>query len=153
MSRRRFGAAAPRLDAEWLKEGLAAGAVAALVSGAPSTVHALLTRRDPLQATVAAGSLLLRDEGRRGRLVLAAVPAHLAISLGWALVLARLLPRERTVAAGAAAGLVIAALDLGLIGRRYPKVRALPLVPQLLDHAAFGAAVGAVLARRRSRRP
>ena len=123
------------------------------MSGGPSTLHALLTRRDPLQATVAAGSLLLRDEDRRGRLVLAAVPVHLAVSLGWALVLARLLPRERTVAAGAAAGLAIAVFDLGLIGRRYPKVRALPLVPQLLDHAAFGAAVGAVLERRRSRRP
>ena len=123
------------------------------MSGGPSTLHALLTRRDPLQAPVAAGSLLLRDEDRRGRLVLAAVPVHLVVSLGWALVLARLLPRERTVAAGAAAGLAIAVFDLGLIGRRYPKIRALPLVPQLLDHVAFGAAVGAVLERRRSRRP
>lgn len=118
------------------------------MSGGPSTAYALLTKRDPLEATFAAGSLVLPGEDRRLRLLLAAVPVHLAISLGWALVLARVLPRRRTVVAGAAAGLAIAALDLGLIGRRFPRIRALPLLPQLADHLAYGATVGAVLERR-----
>jgi hypothetical protein len=130
---------------------LAAG-VAGALSGLPSTAHALATGRDPLAATLAAGAIALPREDRRARLVAAAVPVHLGVSLGWALVLAAVLPRRRTTLAGAAAGLVLAALDLGTVGRAVPRVRALPLAPQLADHVAFGALVGAVLARRRARR-
>jgi hypothetical protein len=125
--------------------------VAAAVGAAPSTLWALVRGRDPLEATIAAGSLLLPAETRRRRLVAAAVPVHLALSLGWAAVLGRVLPRRRTRAAGAAAGVTIAALDLGVVGRRFPRVRALPLLPQLADHVAYGLAVGDVLARRRRR--
>ena len=48
----------------------------------------------------------------------------------------------RGVRRGALAGLAIAALDLGLVGRRFPRIAALPLLPQLADHAAFGAIAG-----------
>jgi hypothetical protein len=41
----------------------------------------------------------------------------------------------------------IAALDLELIGRRYPHIAALPRLPQWLDHMAFGALLGAMLGR------
>jgi hypothetical protein len=51
-----------------------------------------------------------------------------------------------------AGGLAIAALDLGLIARRFPRVRALPQGRQWADHVAFGLAVGAVLRARRRRR-
>lgn len=137
------------VDAETIEDGLVAGAVAAVVSGAPSTLHAIATRTSPLEATLAAGTLLLPRERRPLALVLAAVPAHLALSLGWALLLAIALPRRRTVSWGAAAGLGIAALDLGVVGRRVPRIRALPQLPQVLDHVAYGAAVGAVLSLRR----
>jgi len=132
-----------------LRDGLEAGAVGAVLGGVPSTVHALATGRDPLEATVAAGTLLLPREKRPGRLLLAAVPAHVALSLGWGAALARVLPDRRTVALGAAAGLAIAALDLGVIGRRFPRIRALSQAPQVADHLAFGALVGAVVSRRR----
>jgi hypothetical protein len=141
--------APPRLDRATARDGVAAGAVAAVVSGAPSTLHALATGRDPLEAALAAGSIVLPGEEPRWRLFLAAIPVHLAISLGWAIVLAAVLPRRHTAALGAVAGLVIAALDLGLIGRRFPRVGALPVVPQIADHVAYGVTVGAVLARRR----
>jgi len=135
-----------------IEDGLAAGAVAAVLSGAPSTLHALATRSSPLEATLAAGSLLLPRERRALALVLAAVPVHLALSLGWAILLAAVLPRRRTATWGILASLAIAALDLGVVGRRHPRIRALALMPQVLDHVAFGATVGAVLsARRRSR--
>jgi hypothetical protein len=130
------------------RDALAAGTVAAVVSGAPSTVHALLTRADPLAPTLAAGSLLLPHETRRTRLVAAACVAHGALSLGWALVLDAALPRRHPVAAGTVAGLGIAALDLGLVGRRLPRIRALPGWPQVADHVAYGIAVALVLARR-----
>jgi hypothetical protein len=45
---------------------------------------------------------------------------------------------------GVLGGLAIAAVDLGVIGRRRPAIRALPLLPQLADHALFGAVVGAL---------
>ena len=132
-------------------EGVFAGAVAGVVSGVPSTLYALMTRGDPLEPTVAAGSILLPREERQGVLLAAAVPVHVAVSLGWGVVLAALLPRRRTAIAGAAAGLAIAAVDLGLVGRRFPAIRALPLGPQLADHVAYGATVGWVLSRRRKR--
>jgi hypothetical protein len=127
-----------------------AGLVAAAVSGAPSTTYSLLARRDPLEATKAAGTLLVGERAPVWAQVVAAAPVHLAVSLGWAAALERALPRERRVLWGAAAGLGIAALDLGVIGRRIPAIRALPLVPQLADHVLFGAVVGAFSPRDRS---
>jgi hypothetical protein len=128
---------------------LIAAAVAAVLSGAPSTTHALLTRTNPLEASLAAGTLLLPHEQRPARLLAAATIAHAALSLGWAVVLAVLLPRRRALLAAAVAGLAIAALDLGVVGRHFPRIRALPLVPQVLDHVAYAVTVGAVLERRR----
>ena len=130
-------------------DAVVAGAVAAVVSGAPSTIHALVTGADPLEASLAAGSLLLGDEQRYDRLLAAAVVTHLGLSLGWALLLTPVLPSRRTVLAGAVAGAGIGALDLGVVGRRFPRIRRLPAVPQLADHVAYGAAVGVVLAWRR----
>lgn len=132
-----------------MKDGLAAGAVAAVLSGAPSTLHALATRTSPLEATLAAGTLLMPRESRPLALAAAAVPVHLALSLGWAVALAAVLPRRRTAAWATLAGLAIAALDLGVVGRRHPRIRALPLLPQVLDHVAYGATVGVVLTTRR----
>ena len=132
-----------------LQDAIAAGAVAAVASGAPSTLFALAVGDDPLEATLAAGSILSPNETRRGRLVAAAVPVHLGLSLGWALALARLLPDKQTIAAGAVAGLGIAAIDLGVVGRLFPRIRALPLLPQLADHVAYGVTVAFVLDRRR----
>lgn len=131
------------------RDAVAAGAIAALVGGAPSTAWALLTGADPLEPTLAAGSLLLPNERRRTRLVLAAAPVHLALSLGWALVLERVLPRRHGIAAGTVAGAAIAALDLGLAARSFTRIRRLPLAPQVADHLAYGATVGYVLSRRR----
>jgi hypothetical protein len=136
-------------DRPALCDAVRAGAVAALLSGAPSTLHALLTRRDPLEASLAAGTLLLRREHRPARLLAAAAVAHLALSLGWAVVLGAVLPRRRRIGAATAAGLAIAALDLGLVGRRFERIRALPLAPQVLDHVAYAVTVAVVLERRR----
>jgi hypothetical protein len=123
---------------------LRAALAAAALSGIPSTAYALANGRDPLEAARAAGSLVLRHEARHGRLLAAAVPVHLALSLGWTVALDR--AGVRGGRAGAAAGLVIAALDLGVVGRRFPQIDALPLLPQLADHAVFGVIAGIFLA-------
>ena len=128
------------------RDAIAAGAWAAALGGAPSTVHALVRGRDPLEATRATGAILLPRETRTSRLVVAAVPIHLALSIGWALVLERL--GLRGAGRGAVAGLAIAAIDLGLVGRCVPSIDALPAAPQAADHVLYGTIVGFVLARR-----
>ena len=145
------GGCEPATSGPRVSDGLAAGVVAALLSGVPSTVDALVRRADPLEAAAAAGTLLLPAERRTGPLLVAAVAVHLALSLGWAIALAFVLPRRATIASGVTGGLAIAALDLGLVGRRFPRIRALPQPPQIADHLAFGAVVGAVVRRRRAR--
>lgn len=111
--------------------------MAALLSGAPSTIHALATNRDPFEATLAAGSILRPNEHRRIPLLLAAVPVHLGVSGFWALVLTTILPRRRRGIEAMLAALAIGAIDLLVIGRRFPRIRALPKGPQFADHIAF----------------
>jgi len=122
-----------------------------VLSGLPSTVVTLLRGEDLLDGARAAGAIVLPGEERTAVLLAAAAPVHLALSLGWAAVLTRALPRGREPVWGAAAGLGIAALDLGVIGRRIPAIRALPQARQWADHVAFGLTVGIVLTRRRAR--
>jgi hypothetical protein len=130
-----------------LRNGMRAGIVAGLVGSLPSTAHALATGGDPFAAAAAAGSLLLPRERRTGALLLASVPVHMGISIAWGVVLASLLPRRGRLLSGALSGLGIAALDLAVIGRRWPRFRALPSLPQLADHIAFGVTVALLLVR------
>jgi hypothetical protein len=118
-----------------------------VLSGVPSTAITLARRESLLDGARAAGSLLVRDAGAGdAALLAAAVPAHLALSLGWAAVLARVVPRGREVSGCVLGGVAIAALDLGVIAPLCaPRVRALPQGRQWADHVAFGAAVGVVL--------
>jgi hypothetical protein len=115
--------------------------VAGVVSGLPSTLVALVRGDDVLAATRAAGTLV---PGRRDRpgLVAGAV-VHAGLSVWWTVVLTAVLRRVRGGALlGTVGGAAIAALDLGVVARRYPAVRALPPAPQWADHLAFGAVVG-----------
>ena len=79
------------------------------------------------------------------RLLAAAVPVDLALSLGWALALDR--AQVRGAGRGALAGVAIGAVDLSLAAHVLPRIRALPLLPQLADHVVYGAIVGYVLGR------
>lgn len=132
------------------REVLLSGLAGAVLSGIPSTAVTLARREDVLEGARAAGSLLLVREERTAPLLAAAVPVHLALSLGWAAVLARVLPRGSESIAGVGAGLAIAALDLGAIGRAFPRIRALPQPRQWADHVVYELAVGATLARVRA---
>jgi hypothetical protein len=136
-------------------DALAAGLAAAVLSGVPSTAWTLARREPLLDGARAAGSLLLRDEeAGDAALLAAAVPAHLALSLGWAAVLARVVPEGRELSGGVLGGLAIAALDLAFLAPLLaPRVRALPQGRQWADHLAFGVAVGLVLRRTAAARP
>jgi hypothetical protein len=137
-----------KLAAERLGAGKAvvkAGLIGAAASGLPSTVVTLARRESLLDGARAAGAIVLPRETRTPVLLAAAVPVHLGLSLGWAVVLSRL-PRRGPLT-GLLGGLAIAALDLGVIGRRIPAIRALPQGRQWADHAAFGLSVGWMLRR------
>ena len=122
-----------------------AGLAGAAVSGLPSTVITLARREPLLDGARAAGAIVLPRETRTPVLLAAAVPVHLGLSLGWAVVISRL-PRQSAIF-GALAGLAIAAVDLGVIGRRIPAIRALPQKRQWADHVAYGVSVGFLLNR------
>lgn len=106
-----------------------------------------------LEGGRAAGAMLLPHERRTAVLLAAAGPVHLALSIGWAAVMAIALPHGREPAWGIVGGMAIATLDLALIGRRIPSIGTLPQGRQWADHAAYGLSVGLVLRARRARRP
>jgi hypothetical protein len=132
-----------------VRAGVRAGAVAAVLSGLPSTVHTLVTRGDLTESTRAAGTILLGDDAPRSRLFIAGAAAHVAISLCWGAALAPFVPSRHPVRWGVGAGLAVAALDLGVIGRRFAGVRALSPAPQVADHMVFGAVVALAVSRSR----
>jgi hypothetical protein len=132
-------------------DAVAAGLAGAAFSAVPSTAWALLRGEDPLDGGRALGAVVLASERRTLPLLAVAAPVHVAISLGWAAVLAAALPSRAEPAWGVAGGLAIAALDLAVIGRRIPAIRSLPQGRQWADHVAYGLTVGVVLRARRER--
>jgi hypothetical protein len=124
-----------------------AGAIATSCSGLPSTLHALATGGDLLQATRAAATLVPGRRNRPG--VLAGAAVHVLVSAAWTTALAAVDRRHRLgPLGGGAAGMLIAALDLEVVGRANPAIRSLPRAPQWLDHVAFGTIVGTLLSDR-----
>ncbi len=125
--------------------------LAAALSGAPSTLHALIKCRSlraavfyVYDATRAAGTLVPPGRPGFGR----GMAVHIAISMLCGEGLARTLPGDHPAEWGAAAGLVIGVVNVGVIGRSFPAIRALPLVPQLADNVMFGTVFAVTLARR-----
>ncbi len=122
-----------------------ATAVASVVSGAPSTIHAIATGRGVLDASRAAGTLFPGRRDRPG--LIAGGVVHFAVSPFWGLILGRILPRRHTSLWGAVAGFTIAAISLPTYGNRRRAIAELPAVPQWIDNVAFGAVVGWLLSR------
>jgi hypothetical protein len=125
--------------------------LAATLSGVPSTLHAFIKGRGlrsaavyVYDATCAAGTLVPPGRPGFGRGVL----VHVAISMLCGEGLARTLPVDHSVEWGAAAGLMIGVVNVGVIGRWFPAIRGLPLVPQLVDNMTFGAVFAAMLDHR-----
>ena len=133
----------------YYRDVLAAGTTATLVSGIPSTAYAWLSGADPLEATRAAGAMLIPASSPLTQLLVAAAVAHVAISFFWAAILVAVLPRTHIVVSATAAAALIGLIDLCLIAPvLFPEVAALPFVPQMADHLMWGASLGWVLARR-----
>jgi hypothetical protein len=64
-----------------LRDGLVAGFVAAVTSGAPSAIWALWTDGDVLEATRAAGAMLIPADSSVLSLIIAAAIVHMSVSL------------------------------------------------------------------------
>ena len=128
-----------------------ASLLAATLSGLPSTLHAVIKQRslrsaavDAYDTTCAVGTLVPPGRPGFGR----GAAAHLAISMLCGETLARTLPRDHSAAWGAAAGLLIGVINVGVIGRSFPAISRLPLVPQLADNVMFGTVFAVALDRR-----
>ena len=133
----------------YFRDVLFAGAAATVLSGIPSTLWALLRGEDVTEATRAAGAMLLPAASSLPSLVVAAAVVHTAISFFWAALLVRVLPRRHVIASAIAAALIVGLIDLKLIAPAFfPEVAALPFLPQMADHAMWGAALGVALAYR-----
>jgi len=121
--------------------------VATLLSGLPSTVHALLTGGDPLEATRAAGSMLVAATAATPVLVVAAIIVHCVVSLAWTVVFVLLLPNRHVLPWALMGCSLVAWLDLQLIAPwLFPSVAALAFWPQMADHLMWGACLGGTLA-------
>lgn len=124
--------------------------VAATFSGLPSTLQAFIEQSSlrsaagyVYDATRAVGTLVPPGRPGFGR----GMVVHLAISMLCGETLARTLPRDHPVEWGAAAGLVIGIINVGIIGRSFPAIRELPLVPQIADNVMFGMVFAVALDR------
>lgn len=143
--------AANGLDQLW-RDAIVAGSCAALLSGIPSTLYAWVTGGCVLEATRAAGAMLIPATSTDTELFMAAAIVHAGVSVFWTLILVPLLPHRHTVVWAIVSLACIAVLDLLAIGRLFPEIFALSFWPQFADHIAFGAVLGSVLAYRRKRR-
>lgn len=124
--------------------------LAATFSGLPSTLQACIKQRSPraaagyiYDATRAVGTLVPPGRPGFGR----GIVVHLAISMLCGETLARTLPRDHRVEWGAAAGLAIGVINVGVIGRSFPAIRDLPLMPQIADNVMFGTVLAVALDR------
>jgi hypothetical protein len=121
---------------------------ATVLSGIPSTLYALMTGADPMEATRAAGAMVGQPHS-----ILAAGAVHATVSLFWCAVLWLALPERHTTLWALAAAAAIALLDLRVIAPMvFPDVAALPFWPQFADHMMWGACIGATLEIRRPSR-
>jgi len=132
---------------------LVAWLVATVFSGVPSTAVALLTGADPLEATRAAGRMLLPHATGTPMLFAAAAIVHPAVSLFWTGVFARFLPRRHVALWATLGAAAVALLDLRVIAPLlFPSVAALAFWPQFADHLAWGVLLGGTLQARMGRR-
>jgi len=74
------------------RRALVAGLAGSVVSAFPSTLWTLIRRGDVLEGGRALGLVLLPNQRRTVVLLVAGAPVHLALSVGWAYVLAAVLP-------------------------------------------------------------
>jgi hypothetical protein len=126
---------------------LCAWLLATLLSGIPSTLYAILTNGDPMEATRAAGAMI----GLSGSIAAAAV-VHASVSVFWSVVLWLALPDRHLTWWALLASVAIALIDLRVIAPAFfPEVAALAFWPQFADHLMWGACVAlAFRARRRT---
>lgn len=126
---------------------------ATVLSGLPSTLYALISGGEVLEATRAAGAMLVPASSPLPQLVAAAAFVHAAISFFWVLILALVLPRRRVFLWAVLASALIGLLDLRVIAPLlFPEVARLAFWPQLADHLMWGACVGAAFYWRSERR-
>lgn len=138
------------LRREFIRDVLYSGVPAMCFSGLPSTLWSLTADRSVLTSVWATGHLLAPGLPAGLKLFLLASVVHVAVSFFWTAILVLVLPSP-TWFWGVIAGVLIAVVDLKLIGPCFPSISDLDFLPQLADHLAFGFIVGVVVYLRSSK--
>ena len=126
--------------------------VAAVFSGAPSTVIFVVTGQDLWLPVRAVGSMLLSADAPASMLFLSAALVHCGVSLFWIVVISSVVPPRHAPLLAIAASTAIAVVDLRVIAPLFfPDVAALAFWPQFADHLMWGALVGFTLKLRAAR--
>jgi hypothetical protein len=76
------------------RDAFIAGGCAALLSGIPSTLYAWITGGDVMEATRAAGEMLIPAASTDRELFIATTLVHAGVSHFWTLIVVPLLPRR-----------------------------------------------------------
>ena len=106
-----------------------------------------------MEATRAAGAMLIAADSSVSHLLLAATLVHGSLTFFWASVLTLYAPREHAIICSTAVMVLVGFINLGIIAPLFfPSVVALEFWPQMMDHAALGFCYGAVLYWRYIRR-
>ena len=127
--------------------------IAAFLSGIPSTALAYFTGKDMMEATRAAGAMLIAPDSSTSSLVLAATVVHGTLTFFWASILTLFVPREHAVSYSCIVMILVGIVNLCIIAPLFfPSVVALSFWPQMMDHAALGFCFGIVLRWRFVRR-
>lgn len=129
---------------------LTATAWAAVLGGLPSTLHAIvesgrLSAAPEYGVAVTTRIGVLLPPFRPG--LVRGIGAHVLISAMAGQAMGQLLPQRRSLACGAALGLVMGLGNVVVVGRHIPAIAELPVVPQLADNIAFGVVFAAIVDR------
>jgi hypothetical protein len=130
-----------------------AALIAGIFGGIPSTLLAYFTGKDILEATHAAGAMLIAADSSSTQLFMAATLVHGSLTFFWATVLTLCVPRKHAVSCSCILMILVGFFNLSIIAPHFfPSVAALQFWPQMMDHAALGFCYGAILYWRYIRR-
>ena len=120
--------------------------IAAFLSGIPSTALAYFTGKDMLEATRAAGEMLVAADSSPLQLAMAATAVHGSLTIFWGSVLTLYVPRKHAISCSCIAMILVGIFNLCVVAPRFfPSVAALQFWPQMMDHANLGLCYGIVL--------
>lgn len=122
----------------YINQILIASIIAAVASGIPSTTYFIISGQNILLSIRAIGLIFFANSYPDYLILFVSACIHLMVSLFWCILLKLLMPQTKPLFFGIMAGIVIAVVDILLIGSHIPAIEHLAFLPQLADHILWG---------------